>query len=313
MKISFRITAVLLFCVSLVSAQSTYKESFKVGNDVTVSVNTSHTNVVFETWNKNYVEVEAFIDDESLSNKEKEEIFKNWDLEVLGNSKKVVIKSNDGSLWGGFESMGSLKALNRLESLENLDGLEALKELKNMPLFEELSNMDWNISVPEVPELAKFPIWPFNGDRPNFKNGDEYNYFHEKNGKSYTFDRGEYEKNKKAYVVKLNRKYNSSVKVSQVDSWLDNVDDWSANIETVMEEWGDNFGKQFGPEFEKKMEKWGEKLWPVLGSLYIIHAKKHMVAMRPHKKVWETPFVLSGGKVALNRTAQRVRRTHFQN
>ncbi|MCK5813109.1 MAG: class I SAM-dependent methyltransferase [Cocleimonas sp.] len=61
------------------------------------------------------------------------------------------------------------------------------------------------------------------------------------------------------------------------------------------------------------MEKWGEKLWPVLGSLYIIHAKKHMVAMRPHKKVWETPFVLTGGKVALNRTAQRVRRTHFQN
>ncbi len=61
------------------------------------------------------------------------------------------------------------------------------------------------------------------------------------------------------------------------------------------------------------MEKWGKKLWPVLGSLYIIHAKKHMVAMRPHKKVWETPFVLTGGKVALNRTAQRVRRTHFQN
>jgi SAM-dependent methyltransferase len=59
------------------------------------------------------------------------------------------------------------------------------------------------------------------------------------------------------------------------------------------------------------MEKWGAKLWPVLGSLYVIHAKKHTVAMRPHKKVWETPFVLSGGKVALNRTAQRVRRTNF--
>ncbi len=61
------------------------------------------------------------------------------------------------------------------------------------------------------------------------------------------------------------------------------------------------------------LEKWGGKLWPILGSLYIIHAKKHVVAMRPHKKVWETPFVLTGGKVALNRTAQRVRRTHFQN
>jgi SAM-dependent methyltransferase len=61
------------------------------------------------------------------------------------------------------------------------------------------------------------------------------------------------------------------------------------------------------------MERWGAKLWPVLGSLYIIHAQKHMAAMRPHKKVWDTPFVLTGGKVALNRTAQRVRRTHFQN
>ena len=54
-----------------------------------VSVNTSHTNVVFETWNKDIVQVEAFIDDESLSAKEKEEIFKNWDLDVLGNSKRL--------------------------------------------------------------------------------------------------------------------------------------------------------------------------------------------------------------------------------
>ena len=254
---------VMLFSVALVSAQSTYKESFNVGDDVLVSVNTSHTNVVFETWNKDIVQVEAFIDDKELSAKEKEEIFKNWDLDVLGNSKKIVISSNGGSLWGGFESMGSLKALNRLESLENLDGLEALKELKNMPIFDELGKMDWNISVPEVPELAKFPVWPFNGDRPNFKDGKEYNSYQEHNGKSMTFDRSEYKSNKQAYVDKLNRKYKSSVKVRQVDSWLDDVDDWSANIETVMEEWGENFGKQFeakfGPEFEKNMEAWGDK------------------------------------------------------
>ena len=61
------------------------------------------------------------------------------------------------------------------------------------------------------------------------------------------------------------------------------------------------------------MEKWGEKLWPFLGSLYIIHAKKQVVAMRPHKKVWKAPILITGGKVALNRTAQRVRRTHFSN
>ncbi|RTZ66173.1 MAG: hypothetical protein DSZ29_03425 [Aquificaceae bacterium] len=59
------------------------------------------------------------------------------------------------------------------------------------------------------------------------------------------------------------------------------------------------------------MEKWGEKLWPFLGSLYIIHAKKKVVSMTPHKKVWKAPILITGGKVALNRTAQRVRRTHF--
>ena len=264
MKVSDRIaTVLLLFCVSLVSAQSTYKESFNVGDDVLVSVNTSHTNVVFETWNKDIVQVEAFIDDESLSAKEKEEFFNNWDLDVLGNSKKIVINSNDGSLWGGIESMGSLKALSRLKSLEDLDGLEALKKLKDMPILENLGNMNWDVTVPEVPELDKFPVWPFNGHRPNLKNGNEYNYYHDKNGKSYTFDRGDYKRNKKAYVDKLNKKYDSNVSVGEVDSWLSEVDKWAANIEVVMEEWGEKFGKQFeaqfGPEFEKSMEQWGEK------------------------------------------------------
>ena len=57
------------------------------------------------------------------------------------------------------------------------------------------------------------------------------------------------------------------------------------------------------------MEKWGEKLWPLLGSLYIIHAKKKVVSMTPYQKVWKSPILTMGGKVSLNRTAQRVR-TH---
>lgn len=263
MKISFRITTVLLFCVSLVSAQSTYKESFKVGDDVTVSVNTSHTNVVFETWNKDHVAVEAFIDDESLSAKEKEEIFKNWDLDVLGNSKKVIIKSNDGSLWGGFESMGSLKALNRLESLENLDGLEALKELKNMPLFDQLSNIDWDFAVPEIPDFEKFDNWPFSKDRPGIISQEGNVNFNFDNNDSRVFDRGQYRENKQAYVKKLNKKYGGNATVRETDAWLESVDEWAEDFEKVMEEWGDNFGEQFeqqfGPEFEKKMEIWGEK------------------------------------------------------
>jgi len=61
------------------------------------------------------------------------------------------------------------------------------------------------------------------------------------------------------------------------------------------------------------LERLGEFAGPVLGNMYVIHAKKQMVAMRPNKKVWRAPAVLSGGKVVLNNTAQKIRRENFSN
>jgi len=59
------------------------------------------------------------------------------------------------------------------------------------------------------------------------------------------------------------------------------------------------------------LESLGTVAWPVLSNLYVIHAKKQVIARRPYKKVWKAPILLSGGKVALNRTAQRVRKENF--
>ena len=75
------VTAFLcLFSVALM-AQDSYKQSFDVtGEDVVVSVNTSHTNIVFETWNKNKVEVEAIVEGEDLTAKEKKEILDFYDF-----------------------------------------------------------------------------------------------------------------------------------------------------------------------------------------------------------------------------------------
>ena len=61
------------------------------------------------------------------------------------------------------------------------------------------------------------------------------------------------------------------------------------------------------------METWGDYTGPVLGNLYVVHAKKQVIAKRPHKKVWEAPAVLNGRKVALNRTAQKIRRDNYSN
>ena len=57
----------------------------------------------------------------------------------------------------------------------------------------------------------------------------------------------------------------------------------------------------------------GEYAGPVMGKLYVFHVKKQVVAMRPHKKVWTAPAVLSGGKVVLNNTAQKIRRENYSN
>lgn len=59
------------------------------------------------------------------------------------------------------------------------------------------------------------------------------------------------------------------------------------------------------------MEKLGDYSGLMLGNMYVIHAKKQVIAMRPDKHVWQAPAVLKGGKVALNRTAQRIRKENF--
>lgn len=259
------VTMLILLCVGFINAQSSYKESFSVSDDAVISVNTSHTNVVFETWNKDKVEVEAFIEGDDLTDKEKQEIFDSWKFDVLGNSKKVVITSNEGSLWGGFETLGSMNSLDNLDHLTNLPQLKSLESLSSLgDIFG-----DMNIVVPELPEMEKMPVWPFSDERPSFKYGNTYSNYNFQNNGAYTFDRNEYEDDKSGYVKKLNKKFNSNVSVSETDRWLSKVDAWSKTFEKRMESWGENFGKtfekSFGPKFEQKMEKWGEEFGEKFG------------------------------------------------
>ena len=254
--------AFFVLCTSFVVAQSSYKESFDVDKNAVVNVNTSHTNVIFETWNKDKVEVEAFVEGATLSEKEKQEIFDNWKFDVLGNSKKVNITSNSGSLWGDFETLGSLNSFDNLGSLVSMSSLEALKGLEGLGDLGDVFTADWNINVPEIPEMEAMPKWPFGDQNTIVKQGDSYTRYNYKENASFTFDKDAYMKDKKAYVAKLNKKYNSTASVSETDAWLKKLDKWSEIFEKRMEQWGENFGKSFeanfGPDFEKRMEAWGE-------------------------------------------------------
>jgi hypothetical protein len=70
-----------------------YTEKFSVNPDVTIDINTSYTDIEFDTWNKNSVEIEAVIEIEDISKEEAEKYFKAWNFEAMGNSDKVEINT----------------------------------------------------------------------------------------------------------------------------------------------------------------------------------------------------------------------------
>ena len=77
-----------------------FTENFKVNKDVEVAINASNTKINVITWNKNEVEVTAFIEIEGLSKEEAEKYFKNWNFEALGNKNKVKIMAKGNNSLG---------------------------------------------------------------------------------------------------------------------------------------------------------------------------------------------------------------------
>ena len=153
-------TICILFISNSVFSQNKYVETFNATDEVLVSVNTSYTNIVFETWNKDKVEIEAFVEGEGLSAKEKKEIFDNWNFDVLGNSKKVVITSNAGGNWQGRES------LSNLDMIPDLEFLGPLMNEMIMPMISEFN-------VPALPEGMLQNLGDIQFDYEAFKKDEE--------------------------------------------------------------------------------------------------------------------------------------------
>lgn len=77
-----------------------FTENFNVNKDVEVAINSSNTEINVTTWNKNEVQVKAYIEIEGLSKEEAEKYFKNWNFEALGNKSKVKITSQGNNSLG---------------------------------------------------------------------------------------------------------------------------------------------------------------------------------------------------------------------
>ena len=240
-KLSF--IAVLLFFVGSVYGQKKYVESFDVSKDVVVKVNTSHTNVIFKTWNKNKVEVEAFIDDDSLSEKEKQEAFNDWNLDVLGNSNKIVITSGEGNYWRDMNLDLNLKELEDL----NLN-LEFIG-----PMLEELEIPNMNFEMPIIPEGLLEGISDLHFDYKKYQENEE-EYMEQWNKQIENKFGDDFEEKMEAWGERFAEKWSEKKSDSLAKAINEKMMIWEEKHGKKMEEWAEQMEKK-AEEYEKRTEK----------------------------------------------------------
>lgn len=270
-------------------------ERFNVNKDVQIEVDTRYADVIFETWSKDEVSVEAYVEGKNVG-----DALEDWDLSVSGNSSAVRISSSSG--------YGDATVIN-LDDLDDLDInigpivggavsiVEPVMEGIVGPLLESFTGTPLPAEFYNGLGNVKFDHEAYDRDGkaylkryekqmeqqfgPDFdKAMDKWEKENEGNwnlgnlggalqglkdipqwpfGKSrnMNFNDSEYRKNKQAYVDRLNKKYDTNVTVRETDRWLEDMEVWGDRFEKDMEAWGDNFEiKMEG--FGEAMEAWGE-------------------------------------------------------
>lgn len=220
--------SMLLIAAAVSFAQEKKLESFNVKKDVAIELNTSHTNIRFETWNKNKVEVEAFIKGEGLSQQEQKELLNKWNVSITGNSDKVTVSTNPV----GTFPMGEVHL--QLGELQEIG-----------PMVLEMIG----------PMLENMPMTPLPDDFMKEMGGIKFDF------KQYQENSEEY---MKAWEEKMEEKFGKDFEV-KMEAWAEKYEKDAEKMEKEMEAWGEKFGKDFeikmeawGENFGKQMEAWGE-------------------------------------------------------
>lgn len=223
--ISLKLFALSFFIVGSVFAQqklTKVSQSINVNKDVTIDLNTSYCNIVFDTWNKSTIEIEAYIEGEKLTKEELQEALKDWNVDIDASKDLVSIstKGNAPMVWAYSSSHGDSEAVKAV--------LEELKfELADLPDM----NFDFHFEMPNVPEMPEMPELPELPEIPEGVHG-----FH--------FDYEAYKKDGEKYLEKYTKEFESK---------------YGEEYAKKMEAWGEKFGKEWGEKYGKEMAKWAEK------------------------------------------------------
>lgn len=224
--------AIMMLSLNFGYSQQKYVESFNVDDGVEIFVNTSYTNVIFDTWNQDKVEVEAYIEGDS----EEKNLMKNWDLDISGNSKKITISSQSSPL--SF-AMGDMPQLDFIG-----------------PMMEHMTIPNFQYNIPPFPEgimenlgRIQFDYNAFHKDAAGYLEQFEAQ-MNENFGADFHEKMEAWSKKTKDSIGKINKE--------NMDAYGKQMEAWGEAYEKKMEAWANEMEKRYkeqGGDFKKTVTK----------------------------------------------------------
>jgi len=173
---------VLIACICFVpnyaqKLEKKYTEKFSVNKNVVIDINTRYTDIEIETWDKNEVLIEAFIDvKDEADRKVIDDYLKKWNFEALGNKSSIKINSKSSGLIDiytfdfdapDYDVLFTSDIQNTIENLQFV-----LPEMPEIPEIPELPEILFE--MPELPEIPELPELPSQFDFKEYKKDKSY-------------------------------------------------------------------------------------------------------------------------------------------
>ena len=181
--LQYKLMIALLSLGLMVSAQKVdkqYNEEFNVNDNVVIDINTRHTDIEIETWNKNKVVVEATIEIEGARKEKAEGIIEKWVFKALGNKNEIDIVSKSNSFYGKRIITGDEDDLIHINDFD-FDFVIPEVSVDNLAILDSLHIvMPPDINFPELLIIPEMEDFNFSFDSLSFdyeKYKNEENYF----------------------------------------------------------------------------------------------------------------------------------------
>ena len=165
-QLVYKLVSIVFFLGISGNAQKqikTFNEIFNVNDNAVLNINTTHTDIEFETWNKNQIAIEVVIEIEGASSKEMEAYFKQNEIKITGNSRQIDVTTGVENTWffkhstGGFTNSWNNEAI-------------VIPEITAIP---EIDFLDFVIDSIQMPPVPPMPVPDFDYDAFQ-KEGDAY-------------------------------------------------------------------------------------------------------------------------------------------